>query len=350
MPVPGYISEVSEGGGGISDFVEVVVPTGTDISSYSLVVYDPGGRVKDGPFRFPAPSTTVGGLDVYLFDDVTVGLGSFGLNEGIALIDNVGTVLQFISFDGNRITATEGPARGATSTNIGSHNSGESLQTVDGGASYFTQSGPNPGTVPCFAAGTLIATPTGPYPVEDLRPGDLVVTLDCGPMPVRVLRHHVSRRRHQSEQDVPVLIGAGAFGSGCPERDLVVSPQHRVLVGAVGQLAGSLDGEWLVPAKALCKLPRVRRKAEQRRVLWYHFALDTHALVSAEGCWTESLLLGRMVMPGLTGLQRQLLQFHFRDQSRQAALNGPPARPLLSVSEAAKKLDMVDRHLVTARA
>ncbi|HHI69502.1 MAG TPA: type I secretion protein, partial [Rhodobacteraceae bacterium] len=33
---------------------------------------------------------------------------------------------------------------------------------------------------PCFTAGTMIATPDGDVPVEDLQPGDLVLTQDHG--------------------------------------------------------------------------------------------------------------------------------------------------------------------------
>mgnify|MGYP003561850666 FL=1 len=37
----------------------------------------------------------------------------------------------------------------------------------------------------CFANGTRIATPRGERPVEDIRPGDRVMTRDNGPQPVR---------------------------------------------------------------------------------------------------------------------------------------------------------------------
>ena len=38
--------------------------------------------------------------------------------------------------------------------------------------------------IPCFTAGTLIDTPSGPRAVEELRPGDLVTTRDHGPAPL----------------------------------------------------------------------------------------------------------------------------------------------------------------------
>ncbi|MFK7941410.1 MAG: TfuA-like protein, partial [Paracoccaceae bacterium] len=42
---------------------------------------------------------------------------------------------------------------------------------------------PAPGPV-CFAGGTMILTPRGEILVEDLKVGDMVVTLDDGPMPI----------------------------------------------------------------------------------------------------------------------------------------------------------------------
>ena len=49
--------------------------------------------------------------------------------------------------------------------------------------SFFTTE--NTGIV-CFAEGTLISTPRGPVPVEELGSGDMVITRDAGPQ--RILR------------------------------------------------------------------------------------------------------------------------------------------------------------------
>lgn len=60
-----------------------------------------------------------------------------------------------------------------------------SLQSDDGDATYYQQADSNPGTIPCYAPGTLIDTPDGPRPVQTLQPGDLLLTLDHGPQLIR---------------------------------------------------------------------------------------------------------------------------------------------------------------------
>ena len=43
----------------------------------------------------------------------------------------------------------------------------------------------NAAGVPCFTAGTCIRTPRGEVPVETLKLGDQVLTLDNGPQEIR---------------------------------------------------------------------------------------------------------------------------------------------------------------------
>lgn len=94
----------------------------------------------------------------------------------------------------------------------------------------------------CFAAGTQLMTPTGPRAIEDIAVGDLVLTVDRGPQPVRWRgkRKLDAIDLHIAPHLRPIRIKAGALGPDLPERDLVVSPQHRILVSS--DLARELTG------------------------------------------------------------------------------------------------------------
>ncbi len=130
--------------------------------------------------------------------------------------------------------------------------------------------------VPCFAAGTRIATPDGGVPVEQLRPGDWVAT-QSGP---RRLRWVAARRADATAAPElrPVCITAGALGGGLPWRDLYVSPRHALLLRRV-----------LVPAVALLNGHSIHR-APAGHISYHHIGLDTHSIVWAEGAAAESFL------------------------------------------------------------
>ena len=84
----------------------------------------------------------------------------------------------------------------------------------------------------CFAAGTLIKTPSGEVPVEHLAVGDIVNAHFAGTAAVIWIGHrHIDCRRHPQPAKVrPVRISAHAFAPGMPARDLVLSPDHAVFV------------------------------------------------------------------------------------------------------------------------
>ncbi len=192
---------------------------------------------------------------------------------------------------------------------------------------------------PCYAPGTLIGTPDGLRKVETLAPGDLVMTLDHGP---QVIRWTHSGDQPLEEVDVdtkPVLIAAGALGKGLPSQDLIVSPQHRMFVGRHGQLDGWFKSEAFAPAKSLTALPGIRHMKSKQSITWIHFACDQHEVVTANGCLSESLLLGPMVVNGLTRKERKDLTDIFGPASTpDVALNGPPARECLTVGAARRQL------------
>jgi len=149
------------------------------------------------------------------------------------------------------------------------------------------------GAIACFAAGTRILTLQGQRTVEHLVPGDQIMTRDHGIQTLRWVgcRHVDISEAEEFEQVRPIRIAKGALGENMPDRDLLVSPEHRVMVsgGVVAELCG--DDEALVPAKCLIGREGVTVE-EVEAVIYYHLMFDDHELVLSEGTWTESFLPG----------------------------------------------------------
>lgn len=337
--MPAHISEVVYAGGTSADFIEIAVDTGTDLSGYSIYVYTASGSKADGPLSLGSVQSTTAGTDAYVVDQNTADFQALSQGQGFALVDGSGNVVQFISFNGDVIRAIEGPANGIDSTPIGGHAVGESLQSDDGGSTYYTQTSPNRGTVPCYALGTMIDMPDGPRAVEDLQVGDLVSTLDHGPQAIRWLRRGDHPLEDADIDAKPVLIAAGALGLGCPTQDLIVSPQHRIFVGANGQLDGWFKSEGFAASKSLTALQGVRHMKGKITTTWIHFACNRHEVVTANGCLSESLLLEPMVVNGLTRQeQRKLIAIYGPAPTPDAALNGPAARACFKVGNVKRYL------------
>jgi hypothetical protein len=140
-------------------------------------------------------------------------------------------------------------------------------------------------SIPCFVAGTLILTPSGEVPVDWLTPGDIVMTRDDGPQPLRWVG---SRQVAARGAFAPIRIREGTFG---PHQELWVSPEHRILIrdGLADLLFG--ESEVLVAAKHLVNDRSVRR-VEGGAVEYCHLMFDRHQVVVSEGLETESFLPG----------------------------------------------------------
>jgi len=125
-------------GGDIGEFIEIAGPAGTDLAGWSLILYNGNGGAIYG---------TVG-LSGLIDDEGATGFGAVsfpvsglqnGAPDGIALVrDNA--VIQFLSYEGT-FTATEGPANGLTSNDIGVAENGndpvgQSLQLSGTGNRY----------------------------------------------------------------------------------------------------------------------------------------------------------------------------------------------------------------------
>lgn len=181
-------------------------------------------------------------------------------------------------------------------------------------------------TIVCFASGTLIETPSGPRPVEHLQPGDLVRTKDAGPQELI----WTGCRRVEAEGDfAPVVIREGAIGN---TRDLVVSPQHRILLSGWKAELFFGTSEVLVKAKDLMDGETVFRKPGGK-INYHHILFDDHQIVFAEGAPAESFHPGPQAIHALEdGPRRELLKL-FPDLANVAHQAIPSARLSLKSHE-----------------
>lgn len=193
-------------------------------------------------------------------------------------------------------------------------------------------------TVPCFAAGTLITTPLGLRKVERIAVGDLVETLDHGARPVR----WVGIRRLCSSDLVaapslrPIRIAQGALGSGRPTADLLVSPQHRVLIRS--RIARRMFDaeEVLVAARQLLSLPGITQETTAHTVTYVHLLFDRHELILANGAAAESLFTGPEALKSIGAAAQEEIFALF------PSLRAPRAARLLVPGKAAR--DLAFRH------
>lgn len=144
--------------------------------------------------------------------------------------------------------------------------------------------------VVCFTPGTRMLTPRGITLVEDLRPGDLLQTKDNGAQPIEWIgRECYSGARLFVRPDLrPVRLRSGSMGIGRPDHDLVVSPDHRLLVQ--GSMARSLFNttEVLVAARDLVDGRGVVRDLNTPSVDYIHVLMPRHEIIFANGLETES--------------------------------------------------------------
>lgn len=181
----------------------------------------------------------------------------------------------------------------------------------------------NASSIPCFVAGTLIQTPKGDVPVESLQPGDLVMTRDDGAQPLR----WSGARTVAAEGDfAPILIRAGSLGQ---HRDLMVSPQHRVLLrDAYAELLFG-EGEVLVAAKDLINGHGINR-CVGGDVTYVHLLFDRHQVIYSEGLATESFLPGPQTSALFEQPMLQEIYALFPELDPETGLGyGPSARPAL---------------------
>jgi hypothetical protein len=267
-------------------FVDDTATGGAGGAGYSFLTYDGAGGGAGG-----AGGNGAGAYSAQNIPDLIYGgQGSAGGTDGQSGVDGQsgnppgGGIGAFGGYGG--IAPSQGAAWVA-STGGSAGDPGTGLNGLGGGGggggaggTSFQASGGLEFTVPCFAAGTRIATQTGEVAVDHLRVGMMACLADGGLAEIVWIGHRRVRvAGHPRPHDVnPVRVAADAFGPGQPKRDLYLSPDHAVFVAGV-----------LVPIRYLLNGATIAAVSVES-VTYYHVELARHAVLLAEGLPAESFL------------------------------------------------------------
>lgn len=215
-----------------------------------------------------------GEIDINVSDFSGI-VGPFQTGDTISLTD-IDNVVSYDVLNGNTLDLVRSDNSHIDLTFDRDYSTADFSVTTSGDNTVITRQ-----TVTCFAGGTRLDTPDGQIAVENLQVGDIVLTASGEARPVRWIgRRHLDLTRHAEPRKVqPIRILAGALGAGLPRRDLLVSPDHAML----------LDG-LLIPARLLLNDATIRREERWRAVTYHHVELDSHDVLLAEGAAAESYL------------------------------------------------------------
>jgi len=204
-----------------------------------------------------------------------------------------------------------------------------------------------PETVPCLTAGTYIETETGSQLIETLKVGDLVLTKDNGFQPIRWIgrRSIGGRFLKENEHLRPIRIRSGALGNGHPTTDLLVSPQHRILV--MSKIARRMfdTAEVLVAAKQLLEIDGVDIDNDSAEVVYIHLLFDQHEILTSNGAETESMFIGPEALKSIVPSARREIFSLFPELENMTTLP-VPARTLVP---GRKALTLTYRHVKNER-
>jgi len=237
-----------------------------------------------------------------------------------------------------------------TGANITQVNGGKGFDTLALGADTRVELGPKDGSgtvfyqdengadtgesfdfksierITCFTPGTLIITANGKTAIEDLNTGDRVWTMDNGLQPIA----WIGRATVPAQGALaPIRISKGTLGN---DRDLLVSPQHRMMLdGWRVEMHCGMD-EVLAPAKSLSNDNTIR-PVEGGTVTYIHIAFDDHQIVIAEGIPSESFFPGAEALSALDQSARAEILALFPEWACPH-MRPTSARPVVSAREA----------------
>lgn len=289
-------------------------------------------------------------------DTITVGVGDSASGEN----DADTFVLDFdqISSDGSTAARLDGGTDGIDNdtldlTGLGHFTISQSTDadgdstsgTVNFASGQTIQFREIENLIVCFGKGTRIQSRSGTTAIEDLKVGSKVLTRDNGLKPIRWIGSQtiVQAQLHEYPNLRPIRIRAGALGDGRPFTDLIVSPQHRIVVRSKIAIRMFDTDEVFVSAKKLLGLKGVEIADDLDHVTYFHLLCDDHEIIEADGAYAETLYTGREAMKAMTPDAQHEIALIF---GGDIPFEKPTALPA-PVGRQARKL--VERHIKNDR-
>lgn len=261
-----------------ADATWVVTGSVTGIGTVSLgagsrLTFDAGVAVAM-PVDFIAATGTLG-----LRDSADFAATAFGLRPGDAIdfttISSAGSIITGVNPTNALTLTSNGVLLAEIKLDPPQDFSDATFQAApDGGmGTVVTETQPI-----CFLAGTMIATPGGETPIEQLRVGDMVLTARGASRPVIWIgTGQVLATRGRRSATTPVAVRKGALADNVPHCDLRITKAHALCCDAV-----------LIPGEFLINHRSIHWDDRAQGVALYHVELETHDVLGANCAPAES--------------------------------------------------------------
>lgn len=145
--------------------------------------------------------------------------------------------------------------------------------------------------VSAFARGTLILTPAGEVAIEDLMPGDPVMTLEGSSAPILWIGSTTYMPERMAGPDGAThmtRIVADAFGMSRPSSYLMAGPAARILHTPDKLRAAAGTSKMLTPVRSFVDGENVVDVVPPAPVQLFHICLQHHAVIFAGGLEVET--------------------------------------------------------------
>ena len=184
-----------------------------------------------------------------------------------------------------------------------------------------------------FGRGAILQTDHGPMAIEDLLPGDRVMTTYHG-LQTLMWKGAMTLSPSQSESATMTRITSDALGLGRPAMDLVLGPSARILhkSPAIKALTGTTEA--LIPIRDFVDGNQLIALHPMSRVQVYQIGFARHTCVNVNGVVVETLHPGPAHLFNLRAEMQQHFQALFPHVQTPAAF-GPMAAPRLRLEDLA---------------